>query len=836
MGLLKFFFLIGLMIVTCFTITFPESRKEIFLDGTWMVSYDGTKFDHKLKVPGMIPIEPETYPEPIAHEIWYKKSFYLEQGYKKVFLKFYAVDNRCTVYINGSEVFRHSGGFDSFKFEITPYLRLGENEVIVHVEDLPLNQFNGVAGKQNWYGNCIGIWQSVELILIEKDSFFENCVFEIGDSQIKIESSIVGEWDEIHYFLLDNDRIILQGSSRSSNFVIEPHNVEKWTLKNPKLYLLKINLLKDRKIVDTFRKKIGFRRIEVKDGKILLNGEPIYIKGLLDQDFWPETGYVAPSKKVILEQFNIVKRMGFNLIRYHVKIPPKEYVEAADEVGIMLWIDLPYARKLNDSSKHYLEKLAVDLKNRYSGNPSFLILTLINESWGLDLNNSRDRNWLKSFWQSSKVLLPDRLVVDNSPCFGNYHISSDINDYHFYYSFPDNRAAWYSTIKRFASGDLKTFNLSLKDLFDMLTKRKTLNKEEKLPKIVSEFGTWGLPDSVLWEGKWYKYPIFNGESVESKMKNFESIFYTNPTEMILESQWKQFWTLKYQIETMRLYPQITGYVITQLTDLSWEANGILDFSRNPKVFANYLKWLNSEILPIYHDGKIYVSNISTDDFKGKLILKSSLEKEFEIYIPAFSTLEVSEFKDETNYQFIQLEVRKNSGETLGKNFYYLFKIDKLRNDSIKIVNGLDDNILKEIKEGKTILLKAHIGKYLDGKLKVVPSRSTAYIFSGYRTDWQGNWIGTFYYFHPLLKDIFSGVSGVLKLSNYLNNNVIVIDEDLDSRILIGKYVGWNLARCAYLVEIKYGKGKLIVTTLNLEKTKFLKELYKRLKSEEGVEK
>ncbi|MCD6545840.1 MAG: hypothetical protein J7K69_04200, partial [Thermotogae bacterium] len=517
----------------------------------------------------------------------------------------------------------------------------------------------------------------------------------------------------------------------------------------------------------------------------------------------------------------------------HVKIPPKQYVEAADEIGMMLWIDLPYARRLNGSSKVYLEKLATDLKNKYSGNPSFLIMTLINESWGLNLNNDKDRTWLKSFWERAKVFFPDRLVVDNSPCYGNYHIISDINDYHFYYSFPDNKENWNSAIKGFASGDFKTFNLSLSDLFDILAKKKEF-KERNLPKIVSEFGTWGLSDPLLWSGEWYKYPIFNGENINDKMRNFKSIFYREEQEVIFESQWKQFWTLKYQIEVMRLYPQITGYIVTQLTDLSWEANGILDFDRNPKIFTNYLKWLNAKILPIYHDGKLFVSNISENDLEGKLILRGAFEREFEIYVPAFSTLEISKLHIKDNYQFLQFEVQEKSGKIVGRNFYYLFKKDKLDNDSIKIVNNLNTETLEKVKKGEIVFLKASTGEYLNGRLKVVSSNSIAYSFSGYRTTWQGNWIGAFYYFHPSLRDIFPDISGILKLSDYLNNNVIIVKEDFESQILIGKYIGWNLARCGYLVEVNYGKGKLIVTTLNLERTELLRDLYDKLR--DGVKK
>ncbi|MEM4524355.1 MAG: hypothetical protein QXF29_04540, partial [Archaeoglobaceae archaeon] len=262
-------------------------------------------------------------------------------------------------------------------------------------------------------------------------------------------------------------------------------------------------------------------------------------------------------------------------------------------------------------------------------------------------------------------------------------------------------------------------------------------------------------------------------------------------------------------------------------DVSWEANGILDFSRNPKIFSSYLRLLNQEILPIYFDDKVYISNTLPYDFVGKLIIKDGDNKrEIEVFVPAFSTSKVVEYIPKSNY--IEFEIQ-NDEEAVGRNFYYLFKFEKDHENEDCLSRALNEEILKKIsEEGETIFARLPQGVYLNGHLRVISENSQAFSFSNYIADWQGNWIGSFYYFHPSLRDIFSDFTGVLRLSNYITNEVILIDEELSPKILIGKYVGWCFAKCAYLVEIKLGKGRLIVTTLNLEKTSLLGDLRRKL--------
>ncbi|HDG61662.1 MAG TPA: hypothetical protein ENG15_01510 [Thermotoga sp.] len=414
-------------------------------------------------------------------------------------------------------------------------------------------------------------------------------------------------------------------------------------------------------------------------------------------------------------------------------------------------------------------------------------------------------------------------------------MSSDINDYHFYFSYPDNKKNWDKTIESFARGKFRTFYMrrkySLRELFEMVEKKLKIPKSNfdlsKLPKIVSEFGCWGLPDPSLFVGDWFKYPIFDGKSVSDFIKEFEELYYRTPSEMAVDSQWKEFQTLKYEIESMRIHPEIAGYVLTELSDISWEANGVLDFDRNPKVFAPYLKWLNLDLLPIYRNGMIYISNVSSTDLRCRVIAKLDGEKilDEKLTVKSFDV-----WKRRLDFEgggLLDLEILDEQGRTVGRNFYNLVRWKKVK---FSVQKGIKANILKRVENGETILVQLNEeGEYLDGKVRVYSSKTPAFGFDSHWANWSGDWIGAFYYYHPSLIDLLSPYLGGMELSDLLGDKIIISEE---GKILIGKYIGWNMAKCGYLVEIKFGKGRLLLATLKLEDTELGKKIIERLKIQE----
>jgi hypothetical protein len=236
--------------------------------------------------------------------------------------------------------------------------------------------------------------------------------------------------------------------------------------------------------------------------------------------------------------------------------------------------------------------------HRDGNHPSIVIWTLINEDWGTRLAaDPAHRAWLRDTFDWLKALDPTRLVCDNSPCHGNFHVKSDLDDFHYYRSVPERRAEWDALTREFAGGAAWTW-----------TPHGDGVRSGQEPKIVSEFGVWGLPDpaSVQISGAepwWMETGAGWGEGVAMPhgiAARFDGLalgaVFGSFQNFIAQVQWYQFANLKYQIEVMRSWPQIQGYVITELTDVHWESNGLMDMNRNPRVFHDHFADINADVV------------------------------------------------------------------------------------------------------------------------------------------------------------------------------------------------------------------------------------------------
>lgn len=644
----------------------------------WSFSIDGKTW-RKVNLPHQIEFNVQSYPNPVSMNGFYEKKLDLS-GHKdkRIFLVFYGIDHSVVIYVNGTQVSEHEGGYDSFKVDITDHLRCDGNDLVrlvVKDHDVCSNP-NLIAGKQDWYGNATGVLQDVELWIVDEVHIDSVLVFPKRDLK-SVEFRVVFSDGKNHpfiYTLIDPDgREILTGKTEEDRVVLTVPNPKPWNLRSTNLYTLLVSFQNGR---DSFRTRFGLRYVEVVEDRIFLNGEPIYLFGALDQNFYPDTHYILPSRERVLSEFLKVKEMGLNLLRCHVKIPNELYLELADELGILVWIDLPYARKLDSSGKVYLEKLLENTLKRFSNHPSFVMLSLINESWGIDLTENsprEDREWLERMYEKAKQLDPTRIYVDNSACPWNYHIKSDINDYHFYNAFPYHNETWKKRIKDFANDDYRTF---------------LETPSEKLPKLVSEFGVWGLSDPKTWVGNWMEFPAmvmgmkFEDSSPRSSIERLAEI--CNLDDFIYQAQLHQLLGLKFQIENIRLERNITGYVITELSDIAWEANGLLDYNRMPKWFYPYLRFLNCEILPILSDhrslllegeeyrSKIFIANGSVKKIVADLIVRTETRKLYQtkIEVEPFCVKEIGEISTvlDKSTQNLFIEIYQDD-EMLSRNFY-----------------------------------------------------------------------------------------------------------------------------------------------------------------------
>ena len=557
-------------------------------------------------------------------------------------LHFGAVDYFATVWVNGREVGEHEGGYLPFELDVTAALRQdGPNELVVRVLDpgndadfLPEFPFAEIPhGKQSWYGPIGGIWQSVYL---ERRA-------PTHISRVKITPDVPGEQARVAVMLNRVTDTPLgvwlnvsdpRGQGRRHRFVVPAGKDQEelsipipepilWDTTTPNLYEIEASLLDgtdDRaEPLDECRSRFGMRTIgSSPSGHLLLNGRVLYIRGALDQDYYPDLVYTPFSDAELDAQFVKAKHMGLNLLRTHIKITDPRYYDAADRAGILIWTELPNWQDLTEPAKRRAKETMVGMVERDWNHPSIVIWTIVNENWGVDLAvNAGHRAWLADMYTQLKELDPHRLVVGNSPCFTNFHVVTDIEDFHNYYAMPDHYRKWKDWVQTFASRppwtfahvyeSIESWRQYIKDPWNPLPRQQApeVRQRGSEPIVVSEFGNWGLPDvgklKEYYDGEpwWFETGIEWGDGVvyphgiEQRFKAFhlDKVFPTL-SDLSAASQRMQFTALKYQIEQMRRHPSIVGYVITEFTDVHWESNGLLDMCRNPKTYYDVIGQVN----------------------------------------------------------------------------------------------------------------------------------------------------------------------------------------------------------------------------------------------------
>ena len=334
----------------------------------------------------------------------------------------------------------------------------------------------------------------------------------------------------------------------------------------------------------TVSKACGFRTVAARDGRIYLNGEPLYLRGVLDQGYFAETIYTPNSLALLEEQARTIKELGFNCLRIHIKIEDPRYYEVADRLGLVVWTEIPNWAHLTDAASRRAKETFRAMVARDGHHPSIIAWTLINENWGTDLTrNAEHRQWLKDFYDEAKAIDPTRLVVDNSACCDNAHVAGDLEDFHHYRAIPDHAKEWDEWVADFAGRSSWAW------YEDFAGERRA-----DLPLLVSEFGNWGLPDpaEIQEHGAepWWFETGFNwpGGIVypHGVMDRFVACglgdLYPSFADFARDSQAHMARSLHYEITSMRLHDAIGGYVVTEFTDVHWECNGLLTMQRKAK--------------------------------------------------------------------------------------------------------------------------------------------------------------------------------------------------------------------------------------------------------------
>ncbi|MFZ2324332.1 MAG: sugar-binding domain-containing protein [Ignavibacteriaceae bacterium] len=805
---------------------------------------------------------------------WYKMTISLENiDYEKLYIiKFYAVDYLSRLFVNKEFIGEHEGGYTPFEFDITQYLKIGENEIILRVLD-PLNEetptegidyYHIPHGKQTWYVQTSGIWQGVSL-LINPEQFirkvkitptidgrisFEGILNKSATSQQKIEIKI---FDPSGKEILNREKTV---DVKENTFVLNEviSNPLLWSFEQPNLYRAQLKSLESI-ITETF----GFRSIESKNNKLYLNGKPFYLIAALDQDFYPETIYTTPSEEYLRNEMLKAKKLGLNLLRCHVKVPDPLYLKIADEVGLLVWYEVPNWDVFNEDAAKRGSETIDNMLERDWNHPSLVILSLINESWGIDLHRENQRNWLVKEFDRVKAKASGRLVVDNSACWGNFHIKSDLNDYHTYWAIPENKNHFDKTIDDVASRPKWLYS----EFGDS-------QEEGNEPLLISEFGNWGLPklpEKIPW---WFDRQFLDIEvslpaGVYKRFidQKFDKTF-SSYNQLAEESQHSQFNSLKYEIEKIRMTSQIQGYVITEFTDINWESNGLLDIWRNFKVYSDDLPLIQQQDIIIprpvkynYWSGEeaeidIFISHYSDKNLSG-LKLEWKLDENINGSLNVDKLKEADVTKIETlkfalpevnNSQKLRIDYKliDSNKNIVAKNYLELFVFETF-NKSTRVISLFDpNNKLEQLSEGLdndyqlsasadiifTNLINQEVFELLnEGKTVICLIDSTtkfpesfSYKISSREEEWlDGNWATNMNWirdYNPLFNGISFGKTFGFEIEKTVPRRVISdIPSEIFDDVLSGMFVGWLHKNYAYILQMNAGNGKIIFCTFPL---------------------
>ncbi len=426
-------------------------RKDwVNLNGQWDFGIGAdVPFDSKILVP--FPVESRlsgvTKNVGAKDQMWYRRTFNRPKG-DRVLLHFGACDYDTAVLVNGKPVGVHTGGYDPFTFDITDQIKpYGSQELIVQVMD-PSDASTQPRGKQVhkpggiFYTSTSGIWQTVWLEGVSKtyiDSLRIDTFPKAG--QVNVRFNVKGPYAGVTYSVeaLDGAKVVAQAErSDFSTVTIKIPSAKWWSPESPYLYDLKL-ALKDShgNIVDTVTSYVGFREVSVQKDtqgitRIFLNGKPCFMVGPLDQGFWPDGLYTAPTDDALKYDIEAMKKLGFNMIRKHVKVEPDRWYYWCDKIGMLVWQDMPSGDGFiapNDpdlirspASTNEYEKELKAMIDFLRNHPSIVTWIPFNEGWG-QFETARITALIKSYD-------PSRLV-DSTTGWADRKVG-DMLDWHVY--------------------------------------------------------------------------------------------------------------------------------------------------------------------------------------------------------------------------------------------------------------------------------------------------------------------------------------------------------------------------------------------------------------------
>ena len=544
----------------------PQYKRESWrnLNGTWEFEFDfgasgkerrlyeAASFSKKIEVPFC----PESSLSGIGYTdfipaVWYRRTLTLSENELsgRVILHFGAVDYLSYVYVNGKQVGRHKGGYSSFSFDITDFCRVGENVLTVCAEDNTRDRLIpcGKQSKQYWSAGCdytrtTGIWQTVWLEFVPNVHITSFRIYpDAANGAVRIAAKTCGTGvlsAEAFFEGRPMGKAEKTVAADSCDLEITLDEKHLWEVDRGGLYDLVLTFGEDR--VQSY---FGLRDLRYADGKFYLNGKSVFQRLVLDQGFYPDGIYTAPSEEALIRDIELSQAVGFNGARLHEKIFEPLFLYHADRLGYLVWGEYPnwgldhsYADAIYSILPEWLEEIERDFNH-----PSIVGWCPFNETWDQNGRKQYD-DLLVLVYRATKAADPTRPCIDTS---GNYHILTDVYDVHDYLQDPAAFAEHFADPDDFGTMCNSTPNNNI---------NKRQHYDGKAPFFVSEYG--GIGWSFATGGWGYGNAPKTEEEFKARFKGL--------TDVLLDDS------------------RIFGLCYTQLYDIEQEQNGLYTYDRTPK--------------------------------------------------------------------------------------------------------------------------------------------------------------------------------------------------------------------------------------------------------------
>ncbi|MBQ3888723.1 MAG: beta-galactosidase [Clostridia bacterium] len=487
--------------------------------------------------------------------VWYRRTLTLteDQLAGRLFVVFGAVDFHARVFVNGELAGEHYGGYTSFRIEITALAHPGENVLTVRVEDdtrSPL-QARGKQSEEYYSHGCdytrtTGIWQTVYLEWTPK-AYLKSVKYypNIENATLTVVASVEGKGTFSAAASWEGREVgsaSVEAGGQSVALTVPLSEKHLWEVGKGGLYGLTLRFGDD-EVTSYF----GLREVKLEDGVFKLNGKPVFQRLVLDQGFYPDGIYTAPTAEALRRDIELSQAVGFNGARLHQKIFEPLFLHYADERGYLVWGEHGnWGMDHSDFAnlRYFLTEIEEEIARDFN-HPALIGWCPFNETW--DVRGRRqDNDVLRVVYRTVKALDATRPVIDTS---GNFHVETDIYDLHDYDQDPAVFRDRYT-----ADGAI----------FDPQSRRQTWRGE---PVFMSEYGGIGWTGDRPVEGWGYGN---NPTTLEEFYDRYKGL-----TDALLDC------------------PRMLGFCYTQLTDVEQERNGVYFYDRTPKFDAEKLRAVNS---------------------------------------------------------------------------------------------------------------------------------------------------------------------------------------------------------------------------------------------------